>query len=159
MDRLRDQLFAGSRFAAHQHGRVGARHLRHLLVHEPHRTAGAQNVRKVVALAQLELQMGVFLPQPVALIVDDALNANRLGHQRRDDAQKFHAAIEIAIGFEAEIGAEGADCLAVQQNRHADVADFLARQFGTFRRAPQKHRLARDPRHDDRLAALRPRAR
>ena len=113
-----------------------------------------ENVRKVVALAQLALEVGVFLAQPIALGVDDALNANRLRHERRHDAEELDRAVELALGLEAEVGAQRADGLAVEQNRHADVADFLARQLRPLGGAPQEHRLARDARHDDRLAAL-----
>ena len=154
MDGLRDQLLAGARLAADEHGRVGPRDLRDLLVDQPHRTARAEDVREIVALAQLALEVRVFLAQPLALGVDDALNADRLRHQRRDDAKELHRAVEIALGFETEVGAERADGLPVQQNRDADVADLLAPQLRTIGGAPQEHRLARHFRHDDRLAAL-----
>ena len=57
VDGVRDQLLAGARLAADEHGRVGRRDLRDLLVHLPHRPAGADDVREVVALAQLLAQV------------------------------------------------------------------------------------------------------
>ena len=117
VDGLRDQLFAGARLAADEHGRVGSRDLRDLLVHEPHRAARAEDVREIVALAQLALEVRVFLAQPLPLGVDDALDANRLCHERGDDPEELHRAVEIALGLVPEVGAERADGLLVQQNR------------------------------------------
>ena len=156
---LGDELLAGARFAADQHGRVGARHLRHLLVDQAHRPARAKDVREVVALAQLALEVRVFLAKAIALGVDDALDADPLGHQRRHDTEEFHRPIEIALGLEAEIGAQRADGFAVEQNRHAHVTDFFARQLRAIGCPPQEHRLARNARHDDGLAALHDAAR
>ncbi len=154
MEGLRDQLLAGARLAADEHGRVGSRYLGHLLVDQPHRAAGAQDIREIIAFAQLALEVRVLLAQPLALGVDDALDADRLRHERRDHPQELHRPIEIALELEAKVGAERPDRLAVQQNRHADVADLLAGELRAFGRAPQEHRLARHSRHHDRLAAL-----
>ena len=72
VDRVRDQLLAGARLAADQHGGVGLRDLRDLLVHLPRRAAGADDVREVVALAQLLPQVRVLVEQPPALLLDHA---------------------------------------------------------------------------------------
>ena len=98
--------------------------------------------------------MRVLGQQPPALVLDRALHLQRLRDHRGDDAHELHAAVEVALGLEPQIDAERADRLAVDQDRHADEAELLARQLGSSRRAVQKVRLAADPRHDDRLAAL-----
>ena len=72
VDGVRDQLLAGARLAADQHGGVGLRDLRHLLVHLPRRPAGADDVREVVALAQLLPQVRVLVEQPPPLLLDHA---------------------------------------------------------------------------------------
>ena len=154
MNGLRDQLLAGARLTADEHRRIRARHLRHLLVHQPHRAAGPEDVGKVVALPQLALEVRVFLAQPLALGIDHALNANRLSHQRGDDAKELHRAVEVTIGLETEVRAQRADRLPIQQNGHTDVADLLARQLRPLGGSPQEHRLARYPRDHNRLAAL-----
>ena len=81
---------------------------------------------------------------------DEALNLHRLRDHRRDDAEELHVAIEVAVRLVAQVDAEGADGTAVQQDRHADEAQLLARRH----RAVQKPRLVAHARHDDRLAAL-----
>ena len=89
MDRVRDQLLAGARLAADQHRGVGPRHLRDLLVDLPHRPAGADDVREVVALAQLLPQVRVLVDQPPPLVLDQPLDLDRLRDHRRDDAEEL----------------------------------------------------------------------
>ena len=64
VDRVRDELLAGARLAADQHRRVRLGDLRDLLVHLAHRSARADDVREVVALAQLLPQVRVLVEQP-----------------------------------------------------------------------------------------------
>jgi len=61
---------------------------------------------------------------------------------------------ESAFRLEAEVDAQCAHGLAVQHDRHADVAQLLLRQLGSLGRAVQEHRLAADLRDDDRFAAF-----
>src|SRR5204862_641364 len=67
VNRLRDQFLAGARLAADEDRGVRPRDLRHLLADAVHRAAGPENVREVVALAQLSLQADVFLDQAIAI--------------------------------------------------------------------------------------------
>ena len=125
VDRVRDQLLAGARLAANQHGGVGARDLRDLLVDLPHRAAGADDVREVVALAQLLPQVRVLVDQALLVLLDQPLDLDRLRDHRRDDAEELDAALEVALRLELEIDAERADGSAVEQDRHADEAELL----------------------------------
>ena len=72
MDRVRDHLLAGARFAADEHRGVGPRDLRHLLVDLLNRRAVADDVAERVALAQLVAQVLVLLGQLVAVRLDHA---------------------------------------------------------------------------------------
>jgi hypothetical protein len=98
--------------------------------------------------------MGILFAQPVALGVDDALDPDRLGQQRRHHSQEFHRAIEIALRLESKIDAQRAHRLSVQQNRHADVTELVGGQFRALGGAAEEHRLAGDTGHHDGLAAL-----
>ena len=115
MNSRRDQLLPGPRFAANQHRRVRAGHLRHLLINLTHGTAAPDDdVGDVEALAQLLLQMLVLSDELLLVLGDEALDLHRLRDHRRDDAEELHIAIEIAIRLVAQIDAEGADRPAVQ---------------------------------------------
>ena len=74
-----------------------ARDLRHLLVHLPHRPAGADDVREVVALPQLLPQVRVLVDQPPLLLLDQPLDLDRLRDHRRDDAEELDAAVVVAL--------------------------------------------------------------
>ena len=154
VDGVRDQLLAGARLAANQHGGVGRGHLRHLLVHLAHRPAGADDAREVVALLQLLAQVRVLVDQPLLVFLDQPLDLDRLRDARRDDAEELDVAVVVAIGIEPEIDAERADRAPVEQNRHADEAQLLLGQLRALRRAVEERRLLADARHDDRPAAL-----
>ena len=151
---MRDELFPRSRFPANERRRHRPRDLGDLLADLPHRAAGAEEIGKVVALAQLLPQVCVLVEQLLALVVDQPLHLDGLRDHRGDDPEKFLRAVVVAIGLELEVDAECADRLAVQHDGHADEAELLLRQLGAFRRAVQEHRLAADLRHDDRLAAF-----
>ena len=127
MNRVGDQLLARARFAANEHGGVGLRDLRHLLVHLPRGTARPDDVREVVALLQLLTQVRVLVDQPPPLFLDDALDVERLGDHRADDAEELHAAVVVAIRLEAQVDGERADGGAIERDRHADVAQLLLR--------------------------------
>src|ERR1700687_4900078 len=64
MDRARDQLLAGSRFAKDQNVRVRTSRLAHQLKHLVERTAAADDVLKAEDSAELFPQMKVFQLQP-----------------------------------------------------------------------------------------------
>ena len=151
---VRDQLLAGARLAADQHGGVGRRHLRHLLVHLAHRPAGADDAREVVALLQLLPKVRVLVDQPLLVFLDQPLDLDRLRDARRDDAEKLDVAVVVAIGIELEVDADRADRAAVEQDRHADEAELFLRQLRPLGGAVQERRLLADARDDDRPAAF-----
>ena len=128
--------------------------LRHLLVHLAHRAAAADDAREVVALLQLLAQLRVLVDQPLLVLLDQALDLDRLRDARRHDAEELDAAVVVAIRVELEIDAERADRAPVEQDRHADEAELLLRQLRALRRAVEERRLLAHARHDDRLAAL-----
>ena len=154
MNRVRDQLLARARLAADEDGRVRAGHLRDLLVHLPHRSARPDDVREVVALAELLPQVRVFVLEPAAILLDQPLNLDRLRQHRGDDPEKLPRPIEVAVRLELEVDRQGANRLAVQGDRHADEAQFLLGQLGALRGAVQQHRLAAGARHDHRPAGF-----
>ncbi len=154
VNRVRDHLLAGSRLAPDEHGGVGRRHLRHLLVHLPDRSAAADDAREVVAFPQLLPQVHVLVDQLLLVFLDQALDFDRLRDARRHDAVELHAAVVVAIGIELQVDGQRADRAPVEQDRHADEAQLLFRQLTALRRAVEEGRLLAHPRHDDRLAAL-----
>ena len=154
VNRMRNELFAGARLAANEHGGVGLRDLRDLLVHLPGGTAGADDVREVVALAQLLPQVGVLVDQPAPFFLDEPLDVERLGDHRADDAEELDAALVVALRLELEVDGECAGGGALDEDRHADEAQFVPRDVGAARHPVEKFRLLADARHDNRLAAL-----
>ena len=125
VDGVGDQLLAGAGLAADEHRGVGLRDLRHLLVHLPRGTAGADDVREVVAFAQLLPQVRVLVEQSPPLLLDQPLHVERLRDHRADDAEELHAAVVVALRLEAEVDGERADGGAVHRDRHADEAELL----------------------------------
>ena len=154
VNRVRDELFAGARFAADERGRVRGRHLRHLLVHLPDRAARPDDVRKVVLLPQFLAEVLVLVDQAAFVLFDQPLNLDRLRDHRRHDAEKLDAAVEVALRLVAQVDAEGADRPAVQDDRHADEAQLLVVAVGPPRRPVEHRRLAADAGHDDRLGGF-----
>src|SRR6185436_7786492 len=154
VDGVGDQLLAGARLAADQHGRAGAGDLRDLLEDLPQRPAAAHQVGEAVPLAQLLAQVRVLVDQPPLVFLDQAVNLDRLANHRGDDAEELGVAFEIAIGLELQVDGERTDRAAVEEDRHADEAQLLPRQLGTARGTVEERRLAADARHHDRLAAL-----
>ncbi len=116
VDGVRDQLLAGARLAAQQHGRVGARDLRDLLVDLPHRAAGADQVREVVALLQLLPQVGVLVDEALLVGLDQAVHPHRLRDHRADHAEELDGAVVVAVGLEAQVDADGADRAPVERD-------------------------------------------
>jgi hypothetical protein len=153
VDRVSDQLLSGSGFAADEDRGVGLGDLRDLFVHLAYGPAGPDDVREVVPLPQLLTEVGVLGQQPAALVLHRPLNLQRLRDHRGDDPHEFHAAVEIAFGLEAQIDAEGADGLAVQEDRHAHEAELLASELAPCG-AMQEIRLTAHTGHDHRLAAF-----
>ena len=106
---MRNQLLAGARLAADEHGGVGLRYLRDLLVHLARGTAGADDVREVVALAQLLPQVGVLVDQPAPFFLDQPLDVERLRDHRADDAEELDAAFVVALRLELQVDGERTD--------------------------------------------------
>ena len=113
-----------------------------------HRAAGAEDVREVVALAQLSLQPDVLLHQPLALGLEQPLDLDRLRDHRGDDAEELAGALVVAVRLEPQLDAEHAGGAAVQR--------AAARRRTTRSSSPAtplaERRLAADARHHDRPA-------
>ena len=154
VDRMRDELLARARFSADEHGRIGRRDLRDLLVHLPHRSARPDDVGEIVPIAELLPQVGVLVHQAFLVFLDQALKLDRLRDHRRDDAEELDAAVVVALRLEPEIHAEGADRAAVQDDRYAHEAQLLVAELGAARRAVKEPRLAAHPGYDNGLACF-----
>jgi hypothetical protein len=139
---VRDEFLAGARLAANQHGGVGLRDLGHLLVHLPRRTAGPNDVREVVALAQLLPQVRILVGEPPPLLVDHPLHVERLRDHAADDADELDAAVVVALRLEPQVDGERADRLAVEHDRNADEAQLLLGVLGAPRRKVEERRFA-----------------
>src|SRR5213596_479062 len=100
VDRVRDQLLPGAGFAANQRRGVRAGDLRHLLEDLPHRPAAADQIGEVVPLAELLPQVRVLVDEVPLVLLDQAVNLDRLRDHRRHDAEELRVAIEVALGLE-----------------------------------------------------------
>ena len=154
VNRVRDELLAGARFAAHEHRRVRRRHLRHLLVHLPDRSAGPDDVGEVVLLPELLPQVFVFVDEAPLVLLDQPLNLDGLRDHRRDDAEELDAAVEVAFGLVAQVHAERAHGPAVQHHGDAHEAELLLVAIGPPGGAVEHRRLTADPGHDDGLGSF-----
>ena len=148
MNGLRDEFLAGARFAADQDGRVRARDLRHLLADAVHRAARAEDLREIVALAQLALQPDVLLHEALAVRLDEPLHLDRLRDHGCDDAEELCAALVVAVRFVGQLERQHARRTPVQQQRHA-----YERPLVSVRVSIGQRRLAAHTRHHDGTAA------
>ena len=158
VDRAGDQLLAGAGLAAQQHGRVGPRDLRDLLVDALHRAAVADDAGEVVALAQLLLEMGVLVDEALVLRRHQPLDLEGLADHRGDQAVERLGPFVVAVGLEPQVDAERADDAAVDANRDADEAELLPGRVAPSGAAQHQGGLPADPRHDHRLAGFDDRA-
>ena len=154
VDRVRDQLLARARLAAHEHRGVRARHLRDLLVHLAHRTARADEIGQLVALFQLKLEVRVLVEQASTLRLRVAVGLHRLRGHRRDDLEKAHELVELALLEQLQLGAERTDGRASVHDRHAHEAHGAPLEMAPARRPVQEERLLAHVGDDDRLGAL-----
>ena len=154
VNRARDELLAGAGFPAQQHRGARPRHLGHLLVDALHRAAVADDAGKVVALAELLLQVRVLVDQPLVLGRHQALHLERLADHRRRHAEERLRAVVVAIRLELQVDAERADHAPIEPDRHADEAGLVPGALVARRRAEDERRLLADARHDHRLAGL-----
>ena len=159
MDRLGDELLAGPRLAADEDGRVGARDLHHLFAHLPHRAARPEDVREVVALAQLVAQPHVLVHQALPVRFDERLHLERLRQHRTDDAVELRRPVVVAVASESQFDLEHAPALPRLLHRHADVGQVVVFESAAPRAvtetlgvAPRGVR-ARDVRRERRLLA------
>ena len=113
-----------------------------------HRAAGAEDVREVVALAQLPLQPDVLLDQPLAVGLDQALDLDRMRDHRRDDAEELAGALVVAFRLEAQLEREHAR----RRGGSAAAARRRTIRSGSPGSPLAERGLAADPRHDDRTA-------
>src|SRR5579885_1316079 len=104
VDGARDQLLAGARLAGDQHARIGARDLFHHPENLLDRVAFADDVLEAVLLAQLVMQVAVFLEQMLFL---ERVAQNRLqmlvGEGLGDVVvgalvQRFHRGLDARVG-------------------------------------------------------------
>ena len=121
-------------------------------IHLLHRAARADEVREAVALLQLRAQVRVLVDEHLVVGLDQPVHPHGLRDHRPDDAEELRRALVVAVRLERQVDAEGADGLAVDADRHADVGQFLVRQFGPGGRAEQEPRLAADLRDHHRVA-------
>ena len=154
MNGLRDELLARARLAADEHRRVRAGDLRDGLVHALHRAAVADDVREVVALAQLLLEARVLGDEPPVLRGHEPLHLHGLADHRRDDAEELGRPLVVAgrprtsDTRPAPRPAAGRSTMGTQQK---------LRSSADVRRMPSCWASAgfeAQPRHDDLLAAL-----
>ena len=125
VDRLRDELLAGARLAADEDGRVGARHLHDLLADLPHRAARSEDVREIVAFAQLVTQAVVFVDEALAVRLEQRLHLQRLRQHRSHHTIELHRPVVVAIAAEGELDLEHAAALPGLLHRHADVGQIV----------------------------------
>jgi hypothetical protein len=92
--------------------------------------------------------------EPLLVFLDEALDLDRLGDARRGDAQKLHVAVVVALRIEAEIDAQRTNRAPIDQDRHADEAQFFLGKFRTLGRAIEERRLLAHARDDDRAPAF-----
>ena len=154
VDRVRDQLLARARLAADEHRRAARRDLRDLLVHLTHRSTGADEVRELVPLLQLEPQVGVFVEETAALRFGEPRRFHRLCRHRRDDLEEAHELLVLAVLLQLQLDAERADGRAAVEDRRADEAGGHPLQAPAPCRTVEEERLAAHIGDDDRLRAL-----
>ena len=104
--------------------------------------------------AQFLAQVRVLGEQAAPLVLDGALDLQRLRNHRGDYAQELDAAVEVASSLVVQEDPESAGRLPVDEDRHADEAELAARQFSALCGAVEQLRFAADPRHDNRPVAL-----
>ena len=114
VNRVGDELLAGARLAANEHGRVGPGHLCDLFVDLPHGAARAHDVREVVAFAQLLPKMRIFLDKLLPFRLNQPLDFQRLRDHRGHDPKKLDITIVVAVRLELQIDANGAGGLPVK---------------------------------------------
>ncbi len=119
----------------------------------PHRPAGADDPRKVVALPELFAQVGILIDEPLPLGVDQPLHAHRLPDHRRHQPQHPHQMVVVPVALERQIQRQRPHRSPVDGDRHADETDLALVELAA-RQPVAEHRLAADLRHDHRLVAL-----
>ena len=130
VDRVRDELLAGAGLAADEDGRGARRRLRDLLVQLLHRPAVADDVLQLVAALQLALELRVLVEKPPALGLDEALDAESLPEEGRDDREERRRALEIPCGVVGKQEGEDADRPAVERDGHGHEAQFAPGRGG-----------------------------
>ena len=154
MEGLRDQLLARAGLTADEHRRVRPRDLRDGLVHALHRAAVADDVREVVALAQLLLEPRVLGDEPLVLRGHEPLHLDRLSDERRDDAEELRGPVVVAVRQVLDRHAQRAHRLAVDRDRHAEEAVLLGAVVLPAEDLLHETGLGGHARHDDELAGL-----
>ena len=126
MQGARDQFLAGARLAADQHGGHAVGHLRDLVVDQPHAARGADQVRRLVSVAQQPAQAVVLGHQGLALGHVVAHRRDRLGQQVRQQHQEGQVGLQVALGGVLAVDAHRADHPAAVDDRHAEEGRGLA---------------------------------
>ena len=99
MNRVGNQFLSRTGFSAQQHRRVCPGHLSYLFVDLAQRMRVTDDVTKIVALAQLLLQMHVFIQQALLVGFDQVIDFDCLSDHRRDNRKKLRRSFIVAIRF------------------------------------------------------------
>ena len=155
VDRVRDELLAGSRLSADENRRVSRGGLRDLLVELLHRPAVADDVLQVVAALQLALELEVLVEKALALPFDQPIHVHRLPEERGHDLQERCGAGEVARRVVRQREPEGADGAAFEREGDGHEAQLVPRRGRDGENLVRRFekRLARHLRNDDRLPA------
>ena len=97
--------------------------------------------------------MAVLREQAVALRLDGAVGAERLGDHRRDDRKELRVGLVVAVGVEGEVDGERAGRLPLEKDGNADQAP-LGRARATLEGAVHHQRFPSGGRDHDRPPAL-----
>src|SRR5215471_3559978 len=129
-------------------------HLGNLLVNLFHRTAVADDIRKVVALFEFLPQLRVFVHKTLPFRFDKTVDLYSLRYHRSHYPKEFNRPFVVPFFFESQVDAERSYRFAVEQDRDANERQLLLGKVFPFGGAVQKERFPADLRNDNMFAAL-----
>ena len=163
MDRVGDELLSRTGLSAEKDRRVRGGRLGDELVHLPHRSAVADEVPQLVALAELFLQEPVLGQEPLALGLHTPVGAEGLAEHRGGHLEDRRHLLPVAVRVARERRTQHAGPLLLARDRNADERHLAAalagggekprpvEEEGLLRRVGDDHRppavedAARDP--------------
>src|SRR5947209_6818435 len=95
--------------------------------------------------------MQILILETPVLVVYQMLGFDRLSHHSGNQAETLEFQLVVAIGLEAQIHSQRADCLSLHDHGNTDVRDFLFLEIA-LSGSIQEHRLEADLWHDNGLA-------